>query len=112
MLVESWQAYLRAEGWFSKKMHGSQFQAGFPDLYATHKNYRVRLIEIKLPTRGFDPYTPAQLEVFQMLCAHGSPVWTLTGVWSPERKQFIASLLEYEKLFGPQNWYRYLGVMK
>ena len=94
LLVGSWKKFLTLRGWFVKKMHGSQYQAGFPDLYITHPEYRARLVEIKTPARGYDPYTPAQLVVFKLLSAHGSPVWTLTGKWSTIENHYIATKAE------------------
>jgi len=62
---------LQAAGWYVIKMHGNIFQAGFPDLYATHERYGVRLIEVKEKLR----FTKAQKTVFNLLRKNGSPVY-------------------------------------
>lgn len=93
---------LTLKGWFCVKTHGSQFQAGLPDLFVTHKHYRQRWIEVKDPERRGQPFTPAQLEMFPKLSAFGAPVWVLTG----------ATDADYQKLFEPENWYQYLDVMR
>ena len=72
-------AMLRTKGWFAKSTHGNMFQAGFPDIYATHVRYGHRWIEVKQPGRRGDVFTPAQHEVFPQLCANGDGVWVLEG---------------------------------
>jgi len=94
--------FLTLRQWFVMKMHGSVYQSGFPDLYATHKQYRVRLIELKVPGRSGDVFTAGQHEVFPKLSAFGSPVYVLTTCCESE----------YQKLFSPENWYQYLHVMR
>lgn len=89
-------------GWFVKSTHGSMFQSGFPDLYATHTRYGARWIEVKLPNMEGSKFTSAQLEDFPKLCANGAGVWVLTA----------ATESEYKKLFSKFNWYLYLGIMK
>lgn len=78
--------------------HGSAYQAGFPDMYVTHKVYSARWVEVKLPEMKGSRYTPAQLITFPRLCAHGAGVWVLTA----------ASEKEYAKLFKAYNWSMYL----
>jgi hypothetical protein len=91
---------LHRKGWFCKITHGSIYQAGFPDVFATHKRHGHRWIEAKTPDRRGDVFTSAQLEVFPKLCANGSGVWVLTA----------ATDGEYAKLFCPANWAMYLQV--
>lgn len=93
---------LRAREWYVMVMHGSMFQSGVPDLYATHTLYRARWIEVKLPDMKGSHFTPRQREVFPKLCAHGAGVWVLTG----------ATESEYRKLFKTANWYQYLPEMR
>ena len=76
------------------------FQAGFPDLYAAHRKYGQRWIECKNPLKY--AFTPAQLEYFPQMTAHGVGVWVLIG---PEDS-------EIDKLMKPANWYQYLSNMK
>jgi hypothetical protein len=82
--------------WYTVKIHGSVYQSGLPDLYATHAKYGSRWIEVKNP-KGFH-FTAAQLEVFPKLVAFGTNVWVLISDDDSE----IA------KLFKPSNWYQYI----
>jgi hypothetical protein len=93
---------LRAKEWFVMKMHGSEFQAGFPDLFATHTKYRVRLIEVKDPNRKGDVFTSAQADLFPKLYAHGCPVYIMTG----------ADEDNYSRLFKEPNFWQYLRIMR
>jgi len=87
---------LRIKGWFVLRTHGNMFQHGFPDIYATHSSYGPRWIEVKNPDSY--SFTPAQLEIFPKLVANGTRIWILVD----------DSEGEYQKLFGPCNWYTYL----
>ena len=71
---------------------------GFPDLYACHRKYGARWIEVKNPENY--SFTPAQLETFPMFVAHGAGVWILVA----------ATEEEYQKLFKPCNWYQFLKL--
>ena len=102
IVQERIEALLRAYGWFILRTHGSMFQSGFPDDFACHTRYGQRWIEVKLPTRTGDIFTPAQLDTFPKLCANGSGVWVLTA----------ATDLEYKKLFDRPNWFYYLSAWK
>lgn len=90
---------LRGRGWFVKETHGNKFQWGFPDLWASHKRYGHRWIEVKNGDGAYD-FTPAQLESFPLFCNNGSGVWILKAA-TPE---------EYDKLFKPPNWLLYLMI--
>lgn len=83
-------------GWYVIVIHGNIFTNGFPDLFACHSKYGIRLIEVKNPKNY--SFTAAQLEKFPKLAANGAGVWVLTG----------DSDEEIEKLFRPHNWYLYL----
>ena len=85
---------LRLLGWFVKETHGNLYQSGFPDIYATHKEYGSRWIEVKNPKRY--KFTPAQLRDFPLFTANGADIWVLGGA------------NEIGKLFKPANWYQYL----
>jgi len=78
------------------RIHGSLFQSGLPDLYATHSRYGPRWIEVKQPI-DFS-FTGAQLDRFPKLSANGTKIWILTA----------ATESEYKKLFLPANWAFYL----
>lgn len=82
--------------WFVMETHGNLYQKGFPDLYATHKRYGARWIEVK--NREAYRFTPAQLEMFPKFVANGAGIWILCGDEDSE----IA------KLSRPCNWGFYL----
>lgn len=82
---------LRAAEWFVKSTHGNEFQSGLPDLWASHKHYGYRWIEVKNPA-GYS-FTRAQLDSFPMFFATGVGIWILTGS-GPE---------DMQKLFKPMN---------
>jgi len=90
------------KGWFCKETHGNMFQSGLPDIFVTHYKYGHRWVEVKMPTRKGDVFTPAQHETFPKLCANGSGVWVLVA----------ATEKEYEKLFKGHNWWQYLEAMR
>ena len=91
-------SYLRTREWLVKPTHGSMFQSGFPDLFATHKRYGMRWVEVKnLKNYRF---TPAQLEWFPQIVAHGTGIWILTA----------ATDAEYDKLFKDCNWWQFLKL--
>jgi hypothetical protein len=92
---------LKQKNWYVKRMVGNAFQFGVPDLYATHKIWGPRWIEVKLPGMKGSRFTNAQLEDFPLICANGHGVWVLTA----------ATAKEYDKLKQPPNWYQYLKVM-
>lgn len=99
-IVRDLTDYLRCREWFVKKTHGSEFSSGFPDLFTAHMSYGPRWIETKTPEKY--RFTPAQLITFPKMAAAGVGIWVLTAATEEEIK----------KLFGPPNWYHYLGVMK
>lgn len=92
--------YLKLRDWFVLPTHGSAYQMGFPDLYACHKRYGTRWIEVKNPVSY--KFTPAQIDVFPEFSAKGVGIWILVA----------ATDTEYKKLFKPPNWYTFLQVMK
>lgn len=91
--------FLTLRGWFVVKTHGSQFQSGLTDLIAMHSSYGLRMIEVKNPEHF--AFTPAQTKMFPMMIAHGTGVWVLVA----------ATEEEYQKLFGPSNYWTFLSVM-
>ena len=90
--------FLRCREWFVKPTHGNLYQQGFPDLFATHSTYGHRWVEMKILKNLH--FTPAQLENFPKLCAHGSGVWVVIACTD----------YEYQKLFKKPNWWSYLDV--
>lgn len=93
---------LEFQSWYVRVMHASAKNAGWPDLFACHKRYGQRWIEIKLPKMQGSKFTVAQFEDFPKFCANGSGVWILTG----------DSDYEINKLFSTPNWYQYLEIMR
>jgi len=91
-------SFLRTREWLVKPTHGSMYQSGFPDLFATHKRYGARWIEVKNALSY--SFTPAQLEWFPQFVAHGTGIWILVA----------ATEAEYEKLFKDCNWWQYLKL--
>ena len=67
------------EGWYVMRTHGNMFQKGFPDLYATHRRYGPRWIEVKLPGMVGSRFTPAQLDIFPKMLENGTDIWILTS---------------------------------
>lgn len=90
--------YLRAREWFVKSTHGNEFQSGFPDLFCYHRSYGLRWVEVKNPEKY--SFTNAQMECFPQFAAVQCGIWILVA----------ANEVEYKKLFGPANWYQYLGI--
>jgi hypothetical protein len=95
-LLKALRDFMHIRGWYTKKMHGSIYQAGFPDLFAAHPQHGIRLIETKTyrPGHGLEP---SQVAEFTKLNA----VYILRG---PQ---------DYERLFKPHfNWMPYAGGLK
>lgn len=86
---------LRSLEWYVMETHGNAFQQGFPDIYATHKHYGPRWIEVKNP--GSYSFTNAQCITFPLLAANGTQIWILVS----------DDETEYLKLFKPHNWESY-----
>ena len=87
---------LRRYEWTTFRTHGNEYQSGFPDLYAMHRTYGARWIEVKNPVKY--EFTPAQLKTFPVFQSCGVGVWVLTSDDDSEIK----------KLHGPANWFVYL----
>lgn len=98
VLVEELTNFLKIRDWLVKKTHGNKFQSGLPDLFLAHREYGVRWVEVKLPTRGKNPFTAAQMTVFQEFAAKNVGVWVLVA----------ATDNEYQKLWKPANWIWFL----
>lgn len=80
-----------------KHTHGGMFQAGFPDLWITHRKYGGKWVEIKLPNMKGSRFTKDQMIEFPLLLDNGTPIWILTSVCESE----------YQKLFLPSNCLEY-----
>lgn len=88
--------YLRDRGWYVKVMHGSLYQSGIPDLYATHKKYGPRWIEVKNPVNYH--FTAAQYKEFPQMISNGSPIFILCA----------ANNDNYKRLFQKSNLWIYM----
>jgi len=87
-------------GWFVKSTHGNMYQQGFPDLYACHRSYGTRWIEVKNPLSYH--FTEAQIHDFSIMSGKGVGIYVLVSDSDDEIK----------KLFGPSNWHMYLPIFK
>ncbi len=97
-IQEALKVELTQHGWYVYETFGSIYQSGWPDLYACHYDFGARWIEVKNPTSY--SFTPAQLEYFPLMVAHGCGVWVLTGAG------------QIGKLFEGPNWWTYLNAFK
>ncbi len=95
-IQDAFMIRLRGKEWVVKSTHGNILQYGFPDLYAAHRCYGPRWIEIKNPLNY--SFTKAQLDFFPQLMAAGVGVWVVVADTEEE----------YRKLFKPANWMYYL----
>lgn len=91
---------LKGRDWYVKSTHGNMYQSGFPDLYCYHPKFGQRWVECKVKEKYV--FTPAQLENFPMMSAHGIGIWILTGF----------DQHEIAKLFKPPNWMWFLDSFK
>jgi hypothetical protein len=93
---------LRMLKWVVKRTHGNVFQSGLPDIYAAHRMYGARWIEVKDPNRKGDIFTPAQFEFFPQLMSVGIGVWILTS----------ASDEQIALLHKEPNWWSFLNCVR
>ena len=101
--VRRLQNLFAQQGWVAYKTHGSAYQAGFPDLYCTHKLFRSRLVEVKMP---WGKLTPAQRAVFPQLSNNGSPIWIIKSLWPVNDDQLLARIRFVQTC--PENWREFL----
>lgn len=85
-------------GWYVKRMHGSLYQSGVPDLYVAHISYGQRWLEIKNPLKY--EFTTAQLKEFHLMAAARVGIWIATDV-----------LQVPDLLFKPPNWHLFLPAL-
>jgi hypothetical protein len=93
---------LKTLDWSVRSTHGNLYQWGFPDLYAAHRRYGARWIEVKDPKRTGNVLTEAQMEFFSELHSKSIGVWILSG----------DDDYEIAKLFKPYNWYHYINGIR
>jgi hypothetical protein len=87
--------YLQRREWVVKSTFGTPYSYGWPDLYAAHKEYGPRWIEVKTPVGNL---RETQVIFITDFALTGVGVWVLKAD-TPE---------EYAKLFKPPNWKDYL----
>lgn len=87
--------FLGARGWFVRSTHGNAYQSGFPDLFAFHKKYGFRWIDVKNPD-GYT-YTAAQCIEWPEWEAAGVGIWIMMADTEEE----------YAKLFKEPNFRNY-----
>lgn len=85
-------AMLRARLWYVQETHGNVYQSGLPDIFATHRNYGFRWIEVK--RRSGSRLTNAQKSCFPQIVANGCPIYFM----------YEATDSEYLKLMKPSTF--------
>jgi hypothetical protein len=74
-LQEVIKAKLRATGWHCVDLYGHTFSHGFPDMYACHRDFGSRWVEVKASLK----FTPSQKKIFPLMTAAGAGIWVLTS---------------------------------
>ena len=85
--------YMRAHGWWCKKIHGGKFQSGLPDWYCIDPSYGHKWVEMKAPNGKI---SSSQIQVFSQMTKYGDKIW----ICRDEK--------DYQLLFGPPNWKKYV----
>jgi hypothetical protein len=88
--------FLRARGWHCERLIGMAWQSGLTDLLIFHRQYGIRLLEIK--QEDHYRFTKAQKTKFPVLMNFGGGIWIMTE----------ATEVQYERLFKPPNLWDYL----
>lgn len=78
-IVRPFCTYCEHKGWLTEKLHGSQFQEGFPDLYIMHPIFGQRWVECKVVRNGNLKFEDSQLNKFPKWIAHGVKIWVVFG---------------------------------
>jgi|TARA_R110000824_G_scaffold44833_4_gene130189 Holliday junction resolvase len=87
--------YLEARGWYVRHIE----VPGMPDIFATHKQFGMRWIEVKLPQMKGSKFTKRQKEEFPKLILHGAQIYIITE----------ASASQYKMLFNVDDKGRPVG---
>lgn len=94
--TDLWRALrtlMQRDGWYVKKMHGSKFQSGLPDVYASHRQFGERWIELKVDNNTLEQ---SQISEFGKMSAGGCRIFILRKI------------SEYpDVLFRAPNWAHY-----
>lgn len=83
---------LKSADFFVQVMIGNAYQFGIPDLFAAHRSYGQKWIEVKNPAQY--SFTDRQQQKFPLMHAAGVGIWIL----------FSAEPEEILKLTKPCNW--------
>jgi hypothetical protein len=84
--------FLGAREWHVERLLADSFQNGLPDLYAYHRKWQQRWIEVKRP-EGYS-FTLRQKQKWPQWEKAGIGIWILTD----------ATQEQYDLLFKPPNW--------
>ena len=84
--------FLKVRGWHVERMLADSYQNGLPDLYAYHKKWGARWIEVKRP-KDYS-FTKRQRQKWPEWERAGISIWILTA----------ATQEQYDLLFKPPNW--------
>lgn len=97
---------LKQHDWYVMETHGNMYQRGFPDLYICRRRYGTRWVECKV--LGQYKFTASQTESFPRLASEGVGIWIIAALPDLELGELRRHLhREYEKLFGPPNFWSY-----
>lgn len=85
--------FMEARGWLVEKVTASAYLIGWPDVFACHREFGQRWIEMKRPNVG--RLNDDQRRVFMKWHNAGVRIWVVTSVE------------EYGLLFKEPNWFWY-----
>ncbi len=88
--------YMEARGWWIKKIHGSTYQSGLPDLLCIHSVHGTKWIENKVKKGKL---RPSQITTFGEMRAHGCEVYV------------VENYRQYNRIFEKRgNWLEYARI--
>jgi hypothetical protein len=99
----AFQDAMEERGWVTKNMHGSKFQAGFPDVFCVHPSFGIRLVEVKM---SWGRLTPAQRHEFHRLSSGGASIWIVEFNWPLDSNQIAMRCNQVKS--SKANWHQYL----
>lgn len=86
------------DGWYVKKIHGSKYQSGLPDVYAHHLKFGGLWIELKHDKNKLED---SQVHEFALMSKHGARIFVIRDV-----KEYP------EVLYHAPNWGTYGSSQK
>lgn len=99
LIQQSLLKLLRSRDWFVIVCHASSIFKGVPDLYACHKEYGIRWIEVKV--KGQYRFTKDQLKTFPKLHSNGAPIHILCGDTEEEYKKLFHATGNFPEFLRP-----------